>query len=508
MKQCLMLSVMMIVNIVAFSQIEDVPIKQELKNVTIVEFKDPFKEIEVMVEKNSRYSVLGVTDKTIFRRDRKNTYSLSDLKQGMRVIATIDYFQTKNTASVRELVLDSKYYGSVSLEGIFEELRGDVAFIDGQAVKLSNGKKIKGVDGWKEKTFGSFAEMQLGGLVKIRGKREIEGYISAESGTVAPVLSSDDDRLLRRAMGLAMKVTRTNISIGKKNLTLVTDLKVQDYINQIGMSLVPKYMQKLGIDHPDKIDFKFYIVNDEEINAAAYPDGTAIINTGLLKAIENEAQLAAIIGHEITHVIYGHHANRMKKTGQWKNVPTALGVTAGAATGSAEIGAATLMLTEAVGDMSKQSFSRKKESQADRVGLYYMTTAGYDPREGMKFWKHKLMKELEEKEDQEAKKQGRNLALNLSGSTKIEDENDDQETKETATLSTYDPNHPKVIERFNNMNYLLATSYASTDFTKFGEQNIGRVKYKMIILDRFNSKPKSSPKAGTKAKGTKPKKKS
>lgn len=466
----------------------EVPINKKLRNVTIVEFKSPYKNIEVMVEKNKRFNSLEITDNSVYQRDRKNTAPLSDLKQGMRVILTIDYFQQKNRAEIKKIELDNDYYGNVSIEGIFEDLKGDIAYIDGQAVKLMNNKKIRGLDGWKGKTFASFSEMQLGALVKLRGKREIDGYVLAESGTVTPIISDEVEIQLRRAIGIAMKVTSNEITIGTKRLQLVTDLKLQDYINQIGMSLVPKYMRDLPNNHPDKIDFKFFIVNDEEANAFAFPDGITVINTGLLKTIENEAQLGAVIGHEITHVLYGHHAAKYKQTGKWKNLAPVIGVGTMLVTGSAEAGAVTLVMTELAVDMSKQSYSQKKENQADRVGLYYMANAGFDPREGMKFWRNKLVREQEKKEELAATAQSTDLALRLTGEGEpsIEDnDNNDAESSEKETKSTYDPSHPKVKERFDNMNYLLATAYANMDYDKLSEKSVGQSTYKTKVLDKI-----------------------
>ncbi|MEI7584475.1 M48 family metalloprotease [Runella sp.] len=481
----------------------EVPINQKLKNVTIVEFKPPYNKIEVMVEKNKRYNFLEITDRSVYQRDRKSTAPLSDLKQGMRVVLTIDYFQKSNRAEIKKVELDSDYYGSTSVEGIFEDLKDDVAYIDGQAVKLMANKKIRGLDGWKGKTFGSFNEMQLGALVKIRGKREIEGHILAESGTVTPVISNEVEIQLRRASGMAFKVTKTDIIIGVKKLPLVTDIKLQDYINRIGMSLVPKYMQELPIDHPDKIDFKFFIVNDEEANAYAFPDGITVVHTGLLKTIENEAQLAAVLGHEITHLLYGHHAAKTIQTGKWKNLAPVIGVGTAFATGSADAGIVVALMTEIAGDISKQSYSRKKENQADRVGLYYMSNAGYDPREGMKFWRNKFVREQEKKEDLAAKSQSMDLALGLTGPSIEDSDNNDTENAEKETKSTYDPSHPKVKERFDNMNYLLATAYVNVDYNKLGEESVGRINYKTSVLDKIKIvKPAPKPKT-PKPKSTK-----
>ena len=62
------------------------------------------------------------------------------------------------------------------------------------------------------------------------------------------------------------------------------------------------------------LEFRFYVVEDSSINAAALPDGTVLVNTGLLGAVENESQLAFVLSHEIAHVLQAHHWREAKDT--------------------------------------------------------------------------------------------------------------------------------------------------------------------------------------------------
>ena len=475
----------------------EVPINLVLKNVTVREFKVPYKILPVLVEKDeSRYPVLEINEQTVFKKDRKTVLPLSNLKQGMRVVVIVDYLQKSNRAIAKEILLDPGYYGSTTLEGIYEDLIGERAFVDGQTVVLGKDKKLKGQEGWKGKEFSKFSDMQLGSSLKIRGKRDLEGMITAESGTVTPILMADDDRLLRKGISLVMKVDLNEIKIGtKKRMPIIATRALQDYITTIGDKLIPKYLKELPIDHPDRIDFRFYIVKDELVNAAALPDGVVLINTGLLKSLKNEAQLCAVVGHEVAHVLYKHHTAKMRNTNDWKGVPIAAAVVAGSVYG-ADAGLAVGLMTEVVAKMSMNSFSRKKESQADRIGLYYMVNAGYDPREAALFWQGRMQEAQQKMEEKQIRAAGQSLALSLTGGSDLADDEDDKEEETQEAVSNYDPTHPKLKDRFVNINFLLATTYSNADYSKL---KTGEKEYR-LFLDQLIGKTKNPGKEGSKGK--------
>ncbi|WAC13092.1 M48 family metalloprotease [Dyadobacter pollutisoli] len=468
---------------------KEVPINIVLKNVTVRDFKAPYTTLPVLVEKDeSRYPALEINEQTTFKKDRRTSLPLANLKQGMRVVVTIDYLQESNKAIAKEIMLDNGYYTTTTLEGIFEDISGERAYVDGQTVTLVKDKKIKGQEGWKGKEFSKFSDMQLGSSLRLRGKRDLDGVINVESGTVTPVLMADDDRMLRKGMSLVMKVNLDEIKIGnKKSIPIISARSLQAYITTIGDKLIPNYLKKLPLDHPDRVDFRFYIANDELVNAAALPDGVVLINTGLLKAVKNEAQLSAVIGHEVAHVLYKHHTAKMRNSNDWKGVPAAAGIVAGSLAG-ADAGAAALMLSEAVSKMSMNSFSRKKESQADRIGLYYMVNAGYDPREAAAFWLGRIQEAQEKIDEKQMKNAGQALALSLTGNdSSLEDDEDDKEDEVSAPVSNYDATHPKLKDRFVNLNFLLATTYSSVDYSKL---KTGEEDYK-AFMDELTGKKKA-----------------
>ena len=124
-------------------------------------------------------------------------------------------------------------------------------------------------------------------------------------------------------------------------------------------------------------NFHFHLLRDPKtINAFALPGGQIFITAGLLNRMDNEAQLAGVLGHEIGHVINRHAAQQMAKGQLGQILTVAVGVGASDDRGG---GRNAQMVAAMVNQMGQLHFSREDESEADHVGLHYMAEAGYDP---------------------------------------------------------------------------------------------------------------------------------
>ncbi|MFA7235548.1 MAG: M48 family metallopeptidase [Phycisphaeraceae bacterium] len=146
---------------------------------------------------------------------------------------------------------------------------------------------------------------------------------------------------------------------------LVPDQPLCAYVSNLGSRLA-----KLS-ERPD-LPWEFNVLNTDQVNAFALPGGKIFITRGLLSRMSNEAQLAGVLGHEIGHVNAEHIGQQMTR---------ATIISAGVAI----LGAATekdwlVTLGGATGGIYMLSFSRDQESQADELGVRYMTKVGYNPQ--------------------------------------------------------------------------------------------------------------------------------
>lgn len=198
---------------------------------------------------------------------------------------------------------------------------------------------------------------------------------------------------------------------------LYEDKGLEAYLNDVARKLLPPETYK-------GVPIKVKVLRNPALNAFALPNGVVYVNTGIVARMENEAQLATLLAHEITHITHRHAVKEfaeMMRTSDDKS--TLVGLLSG--------------LGEFLGHLSTlasvRGYSRELETEADVDGLKLVVKAGYDPQEAPKLFEY-LKQELEE--------------------DKIED-------------SFFFSSHPKIVERIENYNGLLRTAYAGRD----GETN-------------------------------------
>jgi hypothetical protein len=147
--------------------------------------------------------------------------------------------------------------------------------------------------------------------------------------------------------------------------------RVDAYLTELGWKLVAKLPTE-GVKYP----FEFHCVNDEAINAFALPGGYVFVNRGAIEAADNEAQLAGVIAHELSHVALRHGTTEATKARAAQGFVGILGAILGDNAGGA-------LLTE-LGRFSAGGvllrYSRTSEMQADVMGTQVLYDAGYDPR--------------------------------------------------------------------------------------------------------------------------------
>jgi len=167
----------------------------------------------------------------------------------------------------------------------------------------------------------------------------------------------------------------------EKSLSLIRNTEVTNYISTLGQRLVTK------APNENKFPFTFKVVDDKAINAFALPGGPVYVNRGAIEAADNEAQIAGVMGHEISHVILRHGTNQASKGSLVGGLAGALGGILGgrvgqiASTGGAFAASSVLL-----------KYSRDAESQADLMGTQILYDSGYAPRAMAEFF-DKLAKE-------------------------------------------------------------------------------------------------------------------
>ncbi|MGZ4836174.1 MAG: M48 family metallopeptidase [Terriglobales bacterium] len=164
---------------------------------------------------------------------------------------------------------------------------------------------------------------------------------------------------------------------------LVRDPVITEYVNRIG--------QKLVRNSDARVPFTIKVVDNDEVNAFALPGGFFYVNTGLILASDNEAELAGVMAHEIAHVA-ARHATRNATRSEIFNLASLPLIFIGGPAGYAVRQAVGLAMP-----MSFLKFSRDAEREADLLGLEYQYASGYDPEEFVKFFEKLHSQEKKQK---------------------------------------------------------------------------------------------------------------
>jgi len=192
---------------------------------------------------------------------------------------------------------------------------------------------------------------------------------------------------------------KTEIEIGKKAKQEIikqygayNDLDWQIYIDQIGQKVAK------ASDRPN-LPYDFTILDTEILNAFSVPGGCVFITRGMLTQMADEAELAVVLGHEITHIAAWHGVDMLQKSLGLSTL-TALGAIGGMVVGAGE---AALVLAQAASvyeNLYLMGYGRDRELEADHYGILYAGRAGYDPSAAMTFFRRLNFIEREEEAGQ------------------------------------------------------------------------------------------------------------
>ncbi len=142
------------------------------------------------------------------------------------------------------------------------------------------------------------------------------------------------------------------------------DTQLQSFVDQIGKKLVDNSMAR---ETPYK--YEFHLLRDEQtVNAFALPGGQIFITYALLSKLQNEDQVAGVLGHEIGHVLGKHSAERVANSSMWQTIST-----------GAEVGGGAGSAVNAIGQNILLGNGRDDELESDDLGVLFMIKSGYDP---------------------------------------------------------------------------------------------------------------------------------
>jgi len=197
------------------------------------------------------------------------------------------------------------------------------------------------------------------------------GFVALAGCAVNPVTGKKEIRLLSTGQEITLgKETAQQV---EKEFGVYDDPELRNYVNGVGQKLA-------NVSERKEITYYFNILNTPMVNAFAAPGGFIFVTRGILKELDDEAQLAGVIGHEIGHVAYRHGAKQFEKVFGYQAI-----LLVGEIITKRDL-SQLRQYTNFFVSLMLLGYSRKNEFEADNSGVRYSLAAGYDPKAMVEFF--------------------------------------------------------------------------------------------------------------------------
>jgi len=267
----------------------------------------------------------------------------------------------------------------VELEGYAEWRHGDVLIVEGQRVRADRRVDFKGKGLARD-----FRSIPLGYETRVEGNRRDDGQVAAREIEAKPNGDAMFEGDLKAAFDQTEKMWRQRGQVFEAReggrVQVLGELRESgpgvDRVRRITERLVPPY---LGPQ-----DFRVYVVDNDEWNAMAAPNGSIYVFSGLLEEMDDD-EVAIILGHELVHATHEHSRKQFKKQ-IWIQLAAlgAMGLAEGIDSDAKRLAVQAVTMIGA--SAWSNGYGRKHEDQADRVGLRYAYEGGFDVRKGPELW--------------------------------------------------------------------------------------------------------------------------
>ncbi|CAH0994893.1 Beta-barrel assembly-enhancing protease [Emticicia aquatica] len=207
--------------------------------------------------------------------------------------------------------------------------------------------------------------------VPLTGRKQFVGLVSNEQMITMSFAEYKGFMDTSKVVSLKAKDAEMIARVGGRIKTAVENYLIQNNYSQV----------------IDGYQWEFKLVESKELNAWCMPGGKVCFYTGILPICKDEAGIAVVMGHEIAHAIASHGRERMSQAMAAQGITQLGAIGAGVATGNQQV---MEIAGQVLGVGSQLGFvlpnSRKQESEADKLGLIFMSMAGYNPQNAVDFW--------------------------------------------------------------------------------------------------------------------------